>query len=135
LLIVALISSAPAANAPAVASSPLLEYANAVAVNSAFHEEFRMAYGSALWTMMVLRWCDGRWNRPVETAKAEARLKAINAKAVRRGLKPQMEQAAEDNARQMAVMRLDVHCSAGFDRSHANADRALAKTERLPAGS
>ncbi len=80
---------------------------------------------------MVLRWCNDRWNRPKETAAAEARFKAINAQAIRRGLKPQMDQAAQDNARKMAVMRLDVRCHGGFARPHANAKQALTKVERL----
>ena len=96
-----------------------------------FREDFRTAYRSVLWTMMVLRWCNARWDRPKETAAAESRLAAIDAKAIRRGLKPQMEQAASDNAQQMAVMRLDVRCSGGFDPAHARADRALTELERL----
>ncbi len=116
LLILALMASSPP---PAAAAS------------SPFHEEFRTAYGSVLWTMMVLRWCNDRWDRPRQTAAAEARLKAINSKAVRRGLGPQMRQAADDNARQMAVMRLDVRCSQGFERPHSQARNALSKAERL----
>lgn len=99
--------------------------------NAPFHAEFRTTYASVLWTMMMLRWCNDRWNRPMETAAAEARFKAITAVAIRRGLKPQMDQAARDNARQMAVMRLDVRCNGGFARPHANAKQALTKVERL----
>jgi len=102
-----------------------------MAVSSSFREKFRTAYGSVLWTMMVLRWCDRKWVRPKETAAAEARLKAIDEEAVRLGLRPQMDQAAHDKAQQMATMRLDVHCSGGFDPFHASADRALTKLERL----
>ena len=107
------------------------ESSNAMSVSSPFHEDFRIAYGSVLWTMMVLRWCDRRWTRPSETAAAEARLRAIDEQAVKLGLRPQMDQAAQDNAQQMAIMRLDVHCNGGFERFHASAERALAKVERL----
>ena len=102
--------------------------------DSASLEDFRTAYGSVLWTMMVLRWCDARWKRPQETAAAEARLAAIDAEAISRGLKPQMEQAANDNAQQMATMRLDTMCNGGFDDFHARAQQALDKLERLMAG-
>ena len=99
--------------------------------DSEFREDFRTAYRSVLWTMMVLRWCDARWERPKQTAAAEARLATIDADAIRRGLKPQMEQAANDNAQQMATMRLDTMCSGGFDSSHARANQALDELERL----
>ena len=102
--------------------------------NSAFREDFRTAYASVLWSMMVLRWCDARWKRPRETAAAEARLAAIDAEATSRGLKPLMDQAAADNAGQMATMRLDTMCSGGFDEFHARAQRALDEMERLMAG-
>jgi hypothetical protein len=102
--------------------------------DSVFREDFRTAYGSVLWTMMVLRWCDARWKRPRETAAAEARLAAVDAEAIRRGLRPQMEQAANDNAQQMATMRLDAMCNGGFDDAHARAQQALDKLERLMAG-
>jgi hypothetical protein len=45
-----------------------------------------------------------------------------------------MEQAADDNARQMATMRLDTMCGGGFDPFHARAQRALDELERLMAG-
>ena len=140
LLILAVMSCSPdEAGKPAEgASSPdggnavaATEGGNAMSVSSPFHEDFQTAYGSVLWTMMVLRWCDRRWARPKETAAAEARLKAIDEQAVKLGLRPQMDQAAQDNARQMATMRLDVHCNGGFDRFHASAERALTKVERL----
>ena len=102
--------------------------------DSHFREDFRTAYASVLWTMMVLRWCDRRWDRPKETAEAESRLAAIDAEAIRRGLKPQMDQAAQDNAQMMATMRLDTMCSGGFDPFHARAQRALDKLERMMAG-
>ena len=107
------------------------ESSNAVSVSSPFHEDFRTAYGSVLWTMMVLHWCDRRWARPREMSAAEARLKAIDEQAVKLGLRPQMDQAAQGNAQQMATMRLDVHCNGGFDQFHARADRALTDIERL----
>ncbi len=100
----------------------------------AFQKEFRTAYASVLWSMMVLRWCNARWKRPQEAAEAEERLAAIGAEAIRRGLKPQMEQAADDNARQMATMRLDTMCGGGFDPFHARAQRALDELERLMTG-
>ena len=81
--------------------------------------------------MMVLRWCDQRWDRPRETAVAEARLAAIDARAIAMGLKPQMKQAANDNARKMAIMRLDTRCNGGFDRFHRSAKRALEGLEEL----
>jgi hypothetical protein len=81
--------------------------------------------------MMVLRWCDDRWKRPRERARAEARLAAIDAKAVGLGLRPEMELAASDNARKMATMRLDTRCSGGFDRSQEAAEKALTARERL----
>ena len=99
--------------------------------NSLFREDFRTAYGSVLWRMMLLRWCNARWDRPKETAELELRLAAIDAEAIRRGLKPQMEQAADDNARQMAIMRLDTMCSGGFEPSRASAERGLAELERF----
>ena len=128
LLILAMISCFSAERAPAAATTAS---GSAIVAGSSFHEDFRTAYGSVLWTMMVLRWCNDRWNRPKETAAAEARFKAIKAQAIRRGLKPQMDQAAQDNARTMAVMRLDVRCNLGFARPHANAKQALTKVERL----
>jgi hypothetical protein len=81
--------------------------------------------------MMVLRWCNARWDRPRETAEAEARLTVIDAEAIRRGLKAQMEQAAGDNGRQMATMRLDSMCNGGFEPAWARADRSLAELERF----
>jgi hypothetical protein len=99
--------------------------------DSLFRDDFRTAYGSVLWTMMVLRWCNARWDRPKETAALESRLAAIDAEAIRRGLKPQMEQAAGDNARQMATMRLDTMCNGGFEPSRASAERALTELERF----
>ena len=128
LLISALIFSSSAERA---ATAATIESSDARAVSSAFREEFRTAYGSVLWTMMVLRWCNERWDRPKETAAAEARFKAISALAIRRDLKRQMNQAARDNARAMAVMRLDTRCNGGFNRSHAGTQRALSKAEHL----
>lgn len=98
-----------------------------------FREDFRTAYGVVLWRMMLLRWCDARWDRPKETAELESRLAAINAEALRRGLKRQMEQAADDNARQMATMRLDTMCRGGFEPSRASAERGLTELERFMA--
>ena len=95
-----------------------------------FRQDFRVAYGAVLWRMMLLRWCDARWKRPAETAAAEARLAAINALAIRLGLQPEMDQAGTDNARQMAIMRLDVHCNLGFDPTHASAIEGLAALEK-----
>ena len=127
LLMLSLVSGYSAA-----ASEPRTDRAIArAAAGTPFQEEFRAAYGSVLWTMMFLRWCNGIWKHPRETAAAEARFRAINAQAIRRGLKRQMEQAADDNARQMAVMRLDIRCSGGFDRPHTNARRALTQVEQL----
>jgi hypothetical protein len=128
LLILTMMSCFSAERAPAVTTTASV---STMAAGSSFHEDFRTAYGSVLWTMMVLRWCNDRWNRPKETAAAEARFKAITARAIRRGLKRQMDQAAQDNARKMAVMRLDVRCNGGFARPHANAKQALTKVERL----
>ena len=102
--------------------------------DSAFREDFQTAYISVLWTMMFLRLCDARWKRPQETAAAEARLAAIDAEAIRRGLSPQMEQAANVKAQQMATMRLDTMCNGGFDDAHARAQQAIEKLERLMAG-
>lgn len=99
--------------------------------NSLFREDFRTAYGSVLWRMMLLRWCNARWDRPKETAELESRLAVIEAEAIRRGLKRQMEQAASDNARQMATMRLDAMCNGGFEPSRASADRGLTELERF----
>ena len=99
--------------------------------DSLFRQDFRTAYASVLWTMMVLRWCDARWDRPRETAEVESRLAALDAQAIRRGLKPQIEQAAADNARMMATMRLDTRCNGGFEPSRASADRALTELERF----
>ena len=99
-----------------------------------FREDFQTAYAAVLWSMMVLRWCDARWKRPVETAAAESRLAAIDKQATNMGLEPQMEQAADDNARQMATMRLDTMCTGGFDPFHARAEKALAEIERLIRG-
>ena len=130
-----LISCSPdEAGKPAADPALANDDGNAMAANSPFNEDFRTAYRSVLWTMMFLRWCDRRWERPKETAKAEARLAAIEGEAVRRGLKPQMDQAVQDNAQQMALMRLDVHCSGGFERPHASAQQALSKVERLLRG-
>ena len=133
LLILALVSwsTHQAGNSAATAAPAINGGIAMAAAGTAFQEEFRAAYRSALWTMMVLRWCDRRWDRPVQTAKAEARLRAVSRQAIRRGLKRQMEQAADDNARQMAVMRLDVRCTGGFDRFHASAQRALTGVEQL----
>ena len=80
---------------------------------------------------MVLRWCDDRWTRPRERAQSEARLAAIDAEADRLGLRPEMELAAQDNAQQMATMRLDTRCSGGFDRSQQAAEKALTGLEGL----
>ena len=99
--------------------------------DSLFREDFRLAYASVLWTMMDLRLCDARWNRPQERAKAEARLAAIDAQAVGLGLKPDMEQAAQDNAKMMATMRLDTSCNHGFERSQKSAEGALSELERF----
>lgn len=110
------------------------EGGNATTPGSAFQDEFRTAYASVLWSMMVLRWCDRRWVRPEETAAAEVRLKAIDEQAIKLGLKPQMDQAARDNAQQMATMRLDVHCSGGFERFYATANQSLSRMERLMPG-
>ena len=137
VLVIALMSCAPDEAATVVQEkwpsnrSTATETMNAMAAESPFQAEFRTAYSSVLWTMMVLRWCDGRWHRPKETAAAEVRLKSINAEAIRRGLKLQMDRAAHDNAQQMATMRLDVHCNGGFDRSYDRAKAALTKMERL----
>jgi len=106
---------------------------NPVAVDPQFREDFQTAYAAVLSSMMVLRWCDARWKRPEETAAAESRLAAIDKQATNMGLEPQMEQAADDNARQMATMRLDTMCSGGFDPFHARAERALDELERLMA--
>ena len=99
--------------------------------DSLFRQDFRTAYGSVLWTMMVLRWCDERWAGPAETAKAQARLEAIDAQAAAMGLDEEMRQAADDNARQMAIMRLDTRCHGGFEPALQNAKRALGKVESL----
>ena len=132
MLILALASCSPEeAGNPPHQQPPENLSGNAMAVSSPFHEEFRTAYASVLWTMMVLRWCDQRWVRPKETAAAEARLSAIDDQAVKLGLKAQMDEAAQFNAQQMATMRLDVHCSGGFERFHASAEQALAKVEQL----
>ncbi len=44
-----------------------------------------------------------------------------------------MVQAADDNARQMATMRLDSMCNGGFEPSRASADRGLTELERFMA--
>ena len=133
LLGAALASCSPGSADGGVPPLPDREEAAAPAstLDAAFSEDFRRAYAAALWSMMVLRWCDERWNRPRLTAEAEARLAAINAIATRQGLKPIMDQAGRDNARAMATMRLDVRCNGGFDRFHAAALKALAEVERL----
>ena len=99
--------------------------------NALFREDFRTAYGSVLWTMMFLRLCNARWDRPKETAELEARFASIEAQAISRGLKPRMEQAAADKAQQMATMRLDTQCHGGFERARASADRTLTELERM----
>jgi hypothetical protein len=99
--------------------------------DSLFRQDFRTGYASVLWTMMMLRSCNDRWNRPKETAELVSRLAAVDAEAIRRGLKPQMEQAARDNARRMATMRLDMMCNAGFERAQASAEGALIELERF----
>ena len=99
--------------------------------NSLFREDFRTAYGAVLWRMMLLRWCNARWDRPKETAELESRLAVIEAEAIRRGLKPQMVQAASDNAEQMATMRLDAMCNGGFEPSWVSAERGLTELERF----
>ncbi len=99
--------------------------------DSLFREDFRTAYGAVLWRMMLLRWCNARWDRPKETAELESWLAKIDAEAIRRGLKRQMEQAASDNAKQMATMRLDAMCNDGFEPSRASAERGLTELERF----
>ena len=45
------------------------------------------------------------------------------------GLKQEMRQAAEDNARQMATMRLDIMCREGFESARDRMERVLGEFE------
>lgn len=96
---------------------------------SLFRQDFRTAYASVLWNMMVLRWCGERWDRRQDMAKPEARFAAIEAKATRMDLKDEMRQAAADNARAMATMRLDTRCNEGFGRALERTGRVLGELE------
>jgi hypothetical protein len=98
-------------------------------VDPLFAEDFTTSYTSVLWTMMFLSLCDKRWDRPRETAQLEARLAAIDAKAIGLGLKPAMEQAAHRKAQQMATMRFDTRCNGGFEKAYQSAKGALTEIE------
>ena len=98
-------------------------------VDPLFAEDFTTSFSSVLWTMMFLRLCDDRWDRPRERAELEARLAAIEAKAVGLGLKPAMEQAAHRKAQMMATMRIDTQCNGGFEKAYQSAKGALSEIE------
>ncbi len=100
----------------------------------AFRTEFKEAYRSALWTMMFLRWCGARWQRPDELAVEEARLSALNERAHALDLHPEMRLAAQENAQQMAVMRLDTYCNGGFEKAAESHAATVARLERALRG-
>ena len=94
-----------------------------------FGKTFRTAYASVLWNMMILRWCGARWDRHQDMVKSEARFAAIEAQAIRLELKEEMRQAAADNARAMATMRLDTRCNEGFGPARDRTERVLGELE------
>jgi hypothetical protein len=93
--------------------------------------EFKEAYRSALWTMKSLRWCSEHWQRSDELAIEEARLSALEERARALGLHQEMRLAADENAQQLALMRLDNQCRSGFEKAAESHAANVARVETV----